>query len=221
MLRLPFRSIQELETKNINGVELIVDGDMVINHQERTGKPFESESLAYWVDHCKPGKTALDIGAYTGLYSIIAAKQGCKVSAFEPNTAVFKRLMENCSLNGSDVDLFSCAVGAEKSSVDMRKNAAVELTSGGKIYGRGDIPLITIDSMHLDDVCAVKIDVEGYEAEVLKGMVKTLELCRPVIITEALDTNAVKHQLDILEPLGYWPEPVDERNFAWLPYAPY
>lgn len=204
-----------METERVAGVELIKADDMVIHHQRRTSKPFESESVAFWVDQCREGSTALDIGAYTGLYTVKAATAGCSVVAFEPNEAVFKRLFDNVGLNGVKAELYGCAVGDRQGSVGMKTNKAVALTSGGRVLGGGDIPMISIDSLQLPDVCVIKIDTEGYETKVLLGMTDTIKRCKPAIITEALTADAAAEQAAILEPMGYASTPADEHNLCW------
>ena len=199
----------------IHGVELIDSGDMVIQHQKQTGRSFEHESIRAWVDKCKEGATVLDIGAYTGLYGIAAARKGANVVCFEPNARVFDRLEENIRLNNVDITVYNCAVGAECGSVSMKTNPGVKLTSGGKVTKGGDIPQVTIDSLCLEDVSAIKIDVEGYELNVLMGGLETIEKYSPLIITEALDDKAFEEQELFLDRLGYDFKLADGRNVIW------
>ena len=64
-------------------VELREDGDRICAHIA-AGKTFETDSLRVWAELCGQGGTVLDIGGYTGLFSISAALLGCMVIAFEP-----------------------------------------------------------------------------------------------------------------------------------------
>lgn len=201
----------------IHGVELIATEDQVINHQQKTGKPFESESIAAWLDAVQPLGTMVDVGAYSGLYAIAAAKSGVDVVAFEPNPAVFERLQANIEANRVEVDAFNCAVGAQPGTCGMELNRAVKLTSGGRVIDSGDIPMVTIDSLHLPFISAIKIDVEGHECQVIKGALETIKRCMPLIITEALEPEAELNQRALLEPLGYTVKPADELNLIWSP----
>ena len=58
----------------------------------------EPETLE-WIDQFQPGDTLWDVGANIGLYSIYAAKRGCKVLAFEPSSANYFVLNANIRLN--------------------------------------------------------------------------------------------------------------------------
>lgn len=198
----------------IAGVELIENGDMVCHHQERTGKPFESVSLARWVSACSHG-VALDIGAYTGLYAIAAAKAGAHAVAFEPNEKVFQRLTENVFLNGVDVDAYNVAVGSKQGRAALKLNRGVELTSGGTLINGDQIPVVSIDFMHLQNVTAIKIDVEGHECEVLRGAMETIKRDRPLVITEALTADAAVEQSEILSQLDYIGTLADGWNYIW------
>nr|WP_245933001.1 FkbM family methyltransferase [Caballeronia novacaledonica] len=73
-------------------------------------------------------------------------------------------------------------------SYDPRKGAAV--------------PMISIDSLALERVDFIKIDVEGMEMDVLKGAAETLKRCAPVLLVETLksDANAIR---TFLAGVGY------------------
>lgn len=199
----------------IYGVDLIDDGDMVLHHQARTRKPFELESVSAWQDACSEGGTVLDIGAYTGLYSLIADELNCTVHAFEPNPVVFNRLLANCEKNGADVLCHNLAVSDHSGEVGFCGRPGVKLTSAGQVRPGSGTYTVTVDGLGLTDVAAIKIDVEGHEPEVLKGATETLKRCKPLLITEALDDEAFLQQAALLRPLGYGASPADERNLLW------
>lgn len=197
----------------IHGVDLIEDGDMVFRHQQRTGKPFEGQSIAAWLDAC-PG-TVLDIGAYTGIYSILAARAGAKVIAFEPNVPVYARLLENINRNSADVDAHKLAVSDYNGGGQVVTNTRVRLTSAGKLEPGNEVQVIRLDDMALEGVTAMKIDTEGHECAVIRGAIDTITRDRPLIITETLDEDAFQAQLKLLLPLGYKAKPADQWNVIW------
>ncbi|MEM1546066.1 MAG: FkbM family methyltransferase, partial [Candidatus Methanomethylicia archaeon] len=59
-----------------------------------------------------------------------------------------------------------------------------------------------VESLKLQRVDFIKIDVEGYEVEVLKGMINTLTMFKPVIVMEVLNSNIMEVK-KILSKLGY------------------
>jgi hypothetical protein len=79
--------------------------------------------------------------------------------------------------------LHGCALGASTGLVAL---APVTPSSSGGTYvaGPGTIPLRTLDSFNLERIDLLKIDVEGYELEVLQGGAETVTRCRPVCIVE-------------------------------------
>lgn len=198
----------------IHGIRLNPDGDMVIQHQKRTGKPFEYQSVAAWVEACTHG-TALDIGAYTGLYSLLAAKAGADACAFEPNPKVYERLQQNIELNALPVSPHLIALSDYEGRASMELSKSTRLTSGGKLTSGNDVVVTTVDGLNLSNLTAIKIDVEGHECDVLRGAIETIRRYSPLIITEALTDEALKDQADILAPLGYTPKPADEWNVIW------
>lgn len=187
---------------------------MVIHHQRRTGKAFESESIAAWKAAAKKG-VALDIGAYTGLYAIIAAKAGASVHAFEPNPAVFQRLIDNAELNWVMLAAYQKGVSDTQGSAKLVAKNRIPLTSGGRLEDGEGVELIRVDDLDLSGVAAIKIDVEGHECSVLRGALETIRRDKPLIITEALDDEAFQEQVNILGAIGYTARPADEWNVIW------
>ena len=64
------------------------------------------------------------------------------------------------------------------------------------------VPLISIDSLELERVDFVKIDVERMEVEVLNGAMKTLKKYKPILLIEVLKSPQ-QEIFDLIKPLGY------------------
>lgn len=199
----------------VHGVLLIDEQDKVIEHQVKTGVSFEHESIAAWRDACKHGGTAIDVGAYTGLYSFVAEKAGAdRVMAFEPNREVFKRLDENAELNKSSVECYMLAASDKAGTCGLMLSRA-RLTSGGRLVEGTTIETVELDSVVDDTVCAIKIDTEGHECKVLMGAMGIISKDYPVIITEALTVDDFEAQAEILTPMGYRHTHADQWNYIW------
>lgn len=134
--------------------------------------------------------TCLDIGANIGCISQALLKAGHKVVAFEPQPQLFSLLGTNL-LNRGEVVLVPAAVGSEEGHVEMPKvQYSAKGNFGGlgigdkSIYGNISVPVVTIDSYNYNDVGFMKIDVEGYELEVLRGATSTIKRCKPVMYIE-------------------------------------
>lgn len=199
----------------VHGVLLIDRHDKVIEHQAKTGVPFESESIAAWRDACKSGGTAIDVGAYTGLYSLVAEKAGAdSMMAFEPNPEVFNRLNENSELNKSSAECHMLAVSDKVGTCGLVLSNA-RLTSGGRLVDGTTIETVTLDSVVDDTVCAIKIDTEGHECKVLMGAMGIISKYYPLLITEALTADDFDSQAEILTPMGYRHTKADQWNYIW------
>lgn len=194
---------------NIHGVELIEKDDMVcLSH--RANGDFEPISVSEWMRHCDG--TVIDVGAYTGLYTIIAAKAGAKVVAFEPNERVRERLVENMQANNVTGLILCAAAGAEHGTCSLNTKGRPRLTSAGTVVPGGDIDLVPIDSLDIDDVTAIKIDAEGYEHDVLMGAIEIIAMYRPLVIAEALSGEAAAQLDNFMLDFGYTVQEADERN---------
>jgi len=139
----------------------------------------------------KRGDCVYDIGAEIGLYSIflsMAVGENGKIIAFEPEEIRYKRFIENLKLNKlNNVSFFSVALGDKNSEEKLlvgRDNVAPGFIGRSEIkneYQAFQIVKVVsgddfISNNNLSLPRAVKIDVEGYEYYVIKGLEKTLKL---------------------------------------------
>jgi len=175
----------------------------------------------------------VDVGAYSGVYSLTAALAGPRVlvTAFEPNPEMFALARRNVDVNGLSDRIALLPVAL--SDVDGTSHLYLEPVRGGtsaaSLIGSGDrfvdVRVSTLDGM-LGSVAVdlVKIDVEGGEAAAFRGAASLLQAHRPVILAEALGSDDLRGQFEALAPLGYGrPIPVsvggthgDERNYVWV-----
>lgn len=204
----------------IHGVDLIDRDDMVIEHQKKTRMTFESESIAAW--QAAGDGLYIDVGSYTGLYAIEAAKRGHMVIAFEPNPKVFTRLRHNVSGNQVTNKILCSPLAVSDSECTGWLSAprVPSISSAGSLENDHEVKFPckcnTLDAVLKDQpVIAIKIDVEGHECSVLRGAMKTIQRDHPLIIIEALDDEAEYDQEVLLIPLGYQVKKLDERNYLW------
>lgn len=201
----------------VHGVDLIPEGDRVVVNWLRDGT-FEPESVALWLAAVRDGGVALDVGAYTGLYALLAACSGAQAVAYEPNPYVFGRLIANVERNGAAVECRNVAVSdkVERRPLYMR----AEMTSAGRFRRREGDREVMVDCVTLElprRVAAVKIDVEGAELAVLRGAEALLARDRPLVIAEAL-TEAARRALVLhMTGRGYSWFVADRRNLVFKP----
>ena len=185
--------------------------------QWKSGQPFtQNKCLNKFLKHCevqtKKMKTVIDVGAWCGTWSKAMEPHAKKIIAFEPDKTHFECLQKNCTIN---CDPIMEAVGSEVKEVSLTED---DFTQAKRINKQGDIRMTTLDYLEYQDVDMIKIDVEGYEMEVLKGARKTLENVKYLMIE--LNNNTKKYgssNIEIekhLSSLGYkvliehWPDKV-------------
>lgn len=185
--------------------KLIADGDRICE-SVLSGKPFETDTLKVWGSMCQPAGLVIDVGAYTGLFTVVGRLRQCRVVSFEPMPFNRARLRQNCHVNS-----VSDAVNAEAVS-DVVGNETVHyrpipFTSGASLIRKTgsamNVPTITIDSLNLQRLDAIKIDVERAEPKVLRGAHDTLQRLRPKLIVEVLDEQRAAGVKEALSGLNY------------------
>jgi FkbM family methyltransferase len=195
----------------------------VVFHHRRDEGGFEPQTRAAWARLVKPGEVALDVGAYTGLYAIAAAKLGAEAIAMEPVRVNTARMRENMRINGVQVAIYCLAASDEPGrQVMMFAPGVSPLPSGGKIARQSKGTLVEtatttrIDDLPFKSLAAVKLDVEKHELQALKGARAMLARFRPAIICETLDQEAVGRACGHLS--SYRLESIlDGRNLLLMP----
>lgn len=154
----------------------------------------------------------VDIGAYSGIYSILAclANPGLRTVAFEPSPAALPKLRSNIALNALQdrVTVVEKALGERCGRAPLVIPA--DDTSAASLRHRRpgaatvEVEVSTAD-LELDgmEVGLVKMDAEGAEPEILRGMTRILTRCRPALIVECLDTAGLRSVRSVSEPMGY------------------
>lgn len=146
---------------------------------------FEPETRHFFDAYLRPGDTFLDIGANIGLYTLAAARlvgRSGHVHAFEPCSQTFERLEDNVQLNGlRNVTCHQVALSFENAEAELTlANGGFDAwNSLGKPYmgettGCEMVTTVTLDSVVREHGltgrnCTLKIDVEGWENQVLAG----------------------------------------------------
>lgn len=137
---------------------------------------------------CAPHKTFLDVGAHIGSITaeVLHNAPAVKVQAFEAIPDKVERLRRKFPR----VQVHECALAASQGTatfyVDARHSACSSLARNSDDVREIKVRLQTLDSIvDADDVDVLKIDVEGAELGVLRGAVRTLERCRPVVMFES------------------------------------
>lgn len=198
--------------------------DFVREEFERSGV-WEPKTTEYIKKNLKKGQTFVDVGANVGYFSVLASELGAKVLAFEPSKSNRELLEQNTK--DLDVQIFGKALSNENGSAILYTD-----TTPGQYSlmgsGKGEaVETIKWDDLNLPVPDFIKIDVEGFEKNVLEGMQSVLTTNKPITIiledwrNEVTDWLIRTHKFNLVEterahgnkiltknqPFTYVPEP--------------
>jgi FkbM family methyltransferase len=162
----------------------------------------EPEATRTMQEIIKPDMTVLDIGANIGYYALMEAKRCKDVYAIEPDPANYKHLTRNVELNGyKNVHLHNIAVGDKSGRLDF---ALSSVPNWHRVAVGGEKNVISVPAITVDDfmqaagnpqIDLLRMDVEGYECNILYGARKTISKWLPDMFIEV-------HR-DLLKNFGY------------------
>jgi FkbM family methyltransferase len=157
----------------------------------------------YHIELMNKEGVAIDAGANIGMFSIFTAVNhpNSTIYAFEPTPSTFKILRENTK-HYPNVKIFNYGLGEKE-----KKSFIVTIAGHSSANHVGDsgipVDIKTIDGLDLP-VTFIKIDAEGYEANILNGATKTIKRHRPVVVMSAYhkpnDKTELPELLNMITP---------------------
>ncbi|ABD55279.1 FkbM family methyltransferase [Jannaschia sp. CCS1] len=199
-----------------------------IQRSHRKGAFYEPEELALMREFLPDGGTFLDIGANVGNHSLYAGLfcAARRIIPFEPNPLAYRLLILNMVMNDLHARTVFDYVGFGASDVDREGFAMSErrknLGAARMMAGAGDIATLRPDDfLHDETPDFIKIDVEGMEMQVLRGLQKTIKRTRPVLLVEVDRANIhdfadwrLAHGFALPTSIKHY---ADNRNFLCVP----
>lgn len=152
-------------------------------------------------------RVAIDVGGHVGFHSFNLAPLFREVHAFEP--VALHRECFAINVTAPNVRLHPVALGVEPGEIAMKTEVGSSGNTCVDTKAPGDTPMITLDSLGLQDVDYAKLDCEGFEENVLRGAEDTLRRCKPVVMVEQKRQMAAgfglptKGAIAFLQSLGY------------------
>jgi FkbM family methyltransferase len=154
--------------------------------------------IGFLIERLRPGDTCWDIGASIGVYSVMLAKAvgpTGRVLCFEPEPRDVQKLKSNAALNSlTNIEAVNVALGSQRASATLQvtRNPGSGqhslLNRPGTVFPASiNVEVYPGDLWRQENARpvpnAVKVDVEGFEEEVLSGLSETLrdEHCRTVV----------------------------------------
>lgn len=147
------------------------------------------------------GDVVCDIGASYGDSAIWWSKvKGATVLAFEPLKDIYEILEANISMNKADVSAFNIAIGSGKSiSSSREQNMLIKSCEAHHTL----VETKKLDDLGIKRMNILKIDVEGFELDVLNGAIHSIEKLKPRIIIETHSTELRNSCDKFLRNMGY------------------
>jgi FkbM family methyltransferase len=183
-------------------------------------KTWEADTGYFWLKLCKLSDVVLDIGANTGIYSMVTKTlhPTSEIYAFEPSRNTFDKLLQNKELNHFDMHCFSLALSDHfgesvfYDSFDPNQTSASLAADMHKLWGENHVSneyvvkTSTLDEFIKDHsiqkIDLIKIDVEMHEPEIIEGFKHSIKHLNPIIFIEVL-SEKVASKLTVLIPENY------------------
>jgi FkbM family methyltransferase len=188
-------------------------------------RPYDLPTLLALDKLAQPGDHAVDIGANIGVMTLhLASRVGPqgKVLAFEPNPAAFARLKghvdsnrctwahcEQAGASNEPGELTLRVLDGHTGSGTLR---GIDASAKGHVTDEHRVQIVVPDDLieaRAMNPTVIKIDVEGFETRVLKGLARTLHRCQPAIVSEVDDAmlraagSSAREYADLMQSHGY------------------
>ena len=218
--------IYKLKGKKAKFYFPFIDTDQIQQSIFLGQKYYENDYLDYLCDewhggviaNAIKGGTILDIGSNIGNHSLyFLLERGADFSyCFEPLKETFDILKKNMEINNLEnrTKLFNAGVGSCscKGTIAFSKEKNTAYTQV-EMKNDGELEIVGIDELDIKrKINFIKLDVEGFELEVIKGMTKTLKRDKPMMMIEIWTRNLDEIH-EIMDPLGYQFELIEDRGF--------
>jgi FkbM family methyltransferase len=181
-------------TLNIGGIKYSICSDDSYLERQST-KDFEPDILKLFEILIKPDAVVLDIGANIGCTAVFFSSKAREVTAFEPSPSTFGFLSKNLAKAGcKNVTLVNAGLGKDAAQLTLTSSESDR--SGAFVSNQIEVHrpgyrTETISILKGDDFASrfekldfIKIDVEGFEKDVIEGLSETIKRLQPVVALE-------------------------------------
>ncbi|MCW0394155.1 hypothetical protein NB696_002689 [Xanthomonas sacchari] len=190
--------------------------DKVMREYARNSGRWDIDVAKVLFDCCASQEQGVfvDIGANVGYFSCLLSERfhDLRTFAFEPHPLIYDVLALNTWKYGSRIQLHSCALGSKRGTVALETatNNLGDTRGVEEDVANTVAPLVSLDELYPDLVASVvKIDVQGAELDVIRGMVGVIrrspsirivvEFSPDLAIADHFDPEVV---LDVYRSLG-------------------
>lgn len=207
----------------VNDVRLIVRPGMT----GATGNVYcglhEFEDMALVLHALRPGDLFIDIGANIGSYSMLGSAAGARVLSIEPIPSTFAWLAQNIAINGLGEQCRALNLGLGRGEDRLRFTGGLDTVNHVLAEGETTDNVLEVPVRPLDRVLEgqsptlMKIDVEGFETEVLAGAAQALS--NPELLAVVMELNGSGERYGFDEEALH--REMLERGFETWRYRPF
>ena len=206
---------EPVEARLFNGLRIKVYPDCDTSPSALYYSLPNSVPVSFLRKHLRGG-TLVDVGANVGMFSLLLADKVQHAILFEPNPKLIERVRENLRLNNLNYEVIAEALSDSSGTVEF-ENSANEMSCNRVVDGFTtskatiSVPRTTFDQFlrtrraQEPPITAVKIDVEGHENSVLRGMREFLRNQRPCLVMfEYLQRTDIAQTISLFGEVGYF-----------------
>jgi FkbM family methyltransferase len=191
-----FRVVNSNYGETNTGIFVHKTGEIMGDSMVKNNNFFEINFLDYIAKKYNNQTGILDIGANIGNHSLFFAKfLNCEmVYSFEPFPRNVELLKKNLNNFANKSKIYEIALSNKEGTMPLYNSQAgnfggfslYSYSNGSSFIVNPSINVITLDSLNLDNISMIKIDVENHENEVLEGAKQTILRNKPIIFIENL-----------------------------------
>lgn len=155
---------------------------------------WEPETFKVLKWYCKPGRIFIDIGAWNGVCSLFASELGSVCYAIEPDHTAIKYLTKNVLLNDGTIHIIPSCISGHNGTISLNTqhkngfgNSMSSILDRGLVVESTTVKSMTLEhfieqeEINIQNVCLIKIDIEGGEIELIKQSQQFLMKHKPTI----------------------------------------
>lgn len=217
--------LDDKKTLKLNNFGFFIENEMF---WAGLNSEWEHESVNIWIKLAKKSSIIFDIGANTGIFSLLAKgfNASAKIYGFEPQPNIYKCFSEQIALNNFDIKAYQLAFSNENGTTkfynygfDTFNSNTTAGSLNSEFRNLSTQQAIEVETMRLEDflkrekisqIDLMKLDVETFEPQVLEGAGESLKIMQPIILIEIQSDEIGKKVQELLAPMQYDIYNIDE-----------
>jgi len=171
----------------------------------------ESEFYQDAIQEIEKGDVFYDVGANIGCFTCIMAGNGANVYSFEPDSQALRELNRNLELNSLSAEVYNYALSDSSESKPFMAKKGPDGKQRIDTKSETCVEAKRADELDIEPPDIVKIDTEGHELRVLKGMSNLIQEKTPLLYVEAHGSKGFSEVQEYLEAINYETELMTRR----------